>query len=536
MDLPALKDIDRELFYRKHEADSITGVLAEKIVWQNGKKEYGRTRISTIPKLRPLFDCHKDKWSDIELFLLRGGRGSGKSRGIGQLLVLIARSETTRILCTREIQNSIKDSVKKVIENWIHNMGFTDEFTITRESIVHKETGTDFIFMGMRAGTNDESIKGLEDVKYAWVEEAQTMSADSWALLDPTLRVDGRKIFFSYNPRTEHDVVDSIKKMRKAHLIHLNYTDNPFLTRTLYDQAIELKDTNYDHYLHIWEGQAMAEDSSSIILPYSHLTKCIDLHKTYGYGDGQMFAGFDIADGQYDHSDRNSFAARAAATVHRVEEWQIGQVYESVRKVHGWYYELGFSEVNYDAIGVGVAAKSEYARMEADEKEKDNGFTIPYAVNPFMGSMTPMGGDTIFVKHGANLITNAQYLKNVKTQLWWNARLRLQNSMKLLEGHKLDREGYFISFSSKIPNLDLLFSELSQATYKLDGGGRIIVDKAPGYREIHVDGKKKMIKSPNKADSTILSFGSDLEFGLRAHGEEHKKAEPVVIPEAGFSW
>lgn len=529
MNIPSAQDVDREIFYRKYEADSITGIMAEKYM-------HGDTRISIIPKLRPIFDCNTDKYSDVELFLLRGGRGSGKSRGVGQKLVLLARSEKTRILCTREIQNSIKDSVKKVIENWIYFMGFGPEFHITKDTIVHKETGTDFIFMGMRSGTNEQSIKSLEDVKYAWVEEAQTMSAESAEMLLPTVRVDGKKIFFTYNRRTEIDVVDGLQKKRKAMLIHLNYNENPFLTRTLYDDAIELKEMNYDRYLHIWEGQAMAEDSSSIVMPYSHLTKCVDLHLEHGYGDGRMFAGFDVADGQYDHSDKNSFAARAAATVHRVEEWQIGQVYQSVRKIHSWYYELGFGEVNFDAIGVGVGAKSEYARWEADEREKDPKFSIPYDVSPFQGSETPKGGDTIFVKHGSNIITNKQYLKNVKTQLWWNGRLRLQNSMKLLEGHKLDRPGYFLSFSSKIPGLDSLFSELSQATYKLDGGGRIMIDKAPGYKEIHVDGKKKMIKSPNKADSTLLSFGKDLEHGLRAHATDSTKKKIVEIPESKYSW
>jgi len=449
------------------------------------------------------------------------------------LLVLIARSETTRILCTREIQNSIEDSVKKVIEDWIKYLGFSDEFEITQKKIVHKTTGTDFVFIGMKTGTDNDSIKSKKGCKYIWVEEAQTMSQKSWDDLDPTIRIDGRKFFFSYNPRTEKDVVDSIKRSRKALLIHINYNDNPFLPKTLLDQANELKTWDYDSYLHIWEGQPMAEDASSIILPYSQLSKCRDLHKTHGFDEGLMFAGFDIADGQHDYHDKNSFASRAGATVHKVEEWQIKEVYESVRKVHGWYYETGFSEVNFDAVGVGVAAKSEYARLIREESVKDNGFKIPYDVVPFQGSMSPRGKDICFVKHGSNMITNGNYFKNVKTQLWWNLRLRLKNSMKLLEGHKLDREGYYLSFNSSIPNLDSLFSELSQATYKTDGGGRIMVDKAPGNKEISVDGKKKVIKSPNKADSCILSFAKDLEFGLRAHGDEvvEEEFEPVEITE-----
>ena len=523
--LPTLSAIDRELFYRRHENKTLTDAIALPF-------DYDGVRVSIAPKLRPLFEHNTDKWTDIEYFLLRGGRGSGKSETIGQLLVLIARSETTRILCTREIQNSIDDSVKKVLEEWIEFMGFSHEFEINAKTIKHKKTGTDFVFMGIKAGTDKDSIKSLKGIKYVWVEEAQTLSKNSWDKLDPTIRIDGRKFFFSYNPRTEHDVVDGIKSKRKAHLIHINYNENPFLPMTMLDQAKELKAMDFDSFLHIWEGRLMAEDASSIIMPYSQLSQCVDLHKKFGFSDGKMFGGFDIADGQHDFHDRNSFTARAGSTVHKVEEWQIGQVYQSVRKVHQFYYELGFSEVNFDAVGMGVAAKSEYARMENEDK-----IPVPYDVIPFQGGSSPLGKDTGFVKHGPNVITNGKFFKNVKAQLWWNGRLRLQNSMKLLAGHKIDRDGYYLSFSSEIKDLDMLFSELSQATYKTDSGGRIQVDKAPGIKEIQVDGKSKLIKSPNKADSTILSFARDLQFGLRAHGEEVELEEDIEFEyEMPDSW
>lgn len=280
----------------------------------------------------------------------------------------------------------------------------------------------------------------------------------------------------------------------------------------------------------------MAEDAASIILPYSQLTKCVDLHKLYGFDEGQMFAGLDIAVGQHDHHDKNSFAARAAATVHKVEEWRIGEPYESVRKVHGWYYEMGFSEVNFDAIGVGAAIKSEYARIKAEESKKEDGFKIPYDTIPVQGSMAPRGGDICFTKQGRNVILNKDYFKDVKSQLWWNLRLRLQNSMKLIEGKELDRQGYYLSFSSGISELDSLFSELSQATHKIDGGGRILVDKSPGIKEIRVEGRVKRVKSPNKADSTLLSFARDLEYGLRAHGDEEFIIEDELVIEPITEW
>jgi hypothetical protein len=271
----------------------------------------------------------------------------------------------------------------------------------------------------------------------------------------------------------------------------------------------------------------MAEDASSIILPYSWLSKCVDLHKTFGFGDGIMFAGFDIADGTTDNHDKNAFAVRSGACINDVHEWQIDQVYQSCSKIHKFYYQYGFGHVNFDATALGVAAKSEFARIEAEEGKK-----LPYDVIPFQGGMSPRGENTVYVKHGSNIVTNGAMFKNLKSQSWWNLRLRLENSMKLLKGQKLDREEYFLSFSSDIKDLDGLFSELSQATYKEDGSGRIIVDKCPGVKTIKVDGKSKEKRSPNRGDAVIYAFANDLKYGLRAYSEDVK---PVEKPRPNFS-
>ena len=520
-----IADIDRELFYREHEAPRPGFPASIKYTFKN-------VRISVIPKLLPILEDLNQNKHDIEYELLEGGRGGGKSEPIGQALVLIARTEKTRILCTREIQNSLKDSNKKVIEEWIDKLGFKSEFHITLESVVHKKTGTDFIFMGLKTGTDNDSMKSLKGVKYVWVEEAQTLSSDSWGKLNPTIRVNGRVFFFTYNPRSEKDTVNEIKNLRKARLTRLNYTDNPFLPEVLRDQALELKELDYDQYIHVWEGVPMAEDASSIILPYSWLSQCIDLHKQHGFSSGQMFAGFDIADGTTDSHDKNAFATRSGACLHFVDEWRTGEVYQSVSKIHQYYYQFGFSEINFDATALGVAAKSEFARIEAEEKKK-----LPYDVVPFQGGMSPRGNDTVFVRHAANTITNGQYFKNLKSQSWWNIRMRLENSIKLIKGHKIDRDGYYLSFSSDIKDLDGLFSELSQATYKIDSGGRVQVDKCPGIKMIRVDGKQKEKRSPNRADAVVYSIAHDLKFGLRAHGSEQIVSKKTTsLKPNQFSW
>lgn len=516
MGLPNVTDIERELLYRKYEEIS----FAEKFL-------YGKTRISVIPKLKYLFE--KDE-EGFEYELLEGGRGSGKSETIGQLLVLIAREEKTRILCTREIQLSIKDSVKKLIEEWVDRMGFREEFHITQDTIYHKRTGTDFIFMGLKAGTDSDSMKSLKGAKYCWIEEAQTLSEESWKKLDPTIRIDGRKFFFSFNPSSEKDTVNEIKLKKKARCTRINYNENPFLPKVLLDQALELKETNYDSYCHVWEGVPMAEDASSIVLQYSLLSKCVDLHKSFGFGDGLAFAGFDIADGVTDIHDKNSFASRTGCLTNFVDEWRIGQIYESVAKVHQNYYTFGFTEINFDATGMGAGAKSEFARVEAEENKK-----LPYDVIPFQGGSSPRGADTCYIKHGMNIITNGHFFKNLKAQSWWNLRLRLENSVKLLQGKKIDRDGYYLSFSSDIKDLTGLFSELSQATYKIDSGGRIQIDKCPGTKTIKVDGKNKEKRSPNRADAVVYSYANDFKYGLRAFGEEKIQSYTYTPPRSAWA-
>lgn len=523
-DIPSFQDVERERFYRRYESNSLVDVLAQKF-------HYHGLRISVIPKLKPLFT---DELTYYEYILLEGGRGSGKSETIALKLILISRQEKTRILCTREIQNSIKDSVKKVIEDWIYFLGIADEFHITRESITHKETGTDFVFKGLKAGTDNDTMKSLKGFKYVWVEEAQTLSLESEEKLDPTIRIDGRQIYFSYNLRTQQDTVNLIKFREKAHLIKINYDENPFLPKVLYDQALAMKVLNPNKYAHIWGGQPMPEDPSSIILPYEWLSKCVDLHlkdtpgKITDLENYKSSGGFDVADGITEKHDKNALVLRSGPVITHAEEWQINEVYQSVSRINGRHKALGFSKLYYDATALGTAAKSEFARLNQEDIEingLDGG--LPYQVYAFKGGMSPYGKDKVFTGQGKNKVTNGAQFKNAKAQIWWNLRLRLENSMRLLRGEKIDRNDYYLSFSSLIPNLDSIFMELAQATYEEDNSDKIVVDKAPGVYTVQIDGKDKKRRSPNLGDGCNMAFAGDLTNGIRAHQPGVRKAEVI---------
>ncbi|MGB4898644.1 MAG: PBSX family phage terminase large subunit, partial [Ignavibacteria bacterium] len=129
-----------------------------------------------------------------------GGRGSGKSYFFAELGVEVARRIKTVILCVREFQGSIADSVHKLLIETIERLGYYDEFDIQKQTIIHKGTGATFIFMGIR--NNPTKVKSVQGVGACWVEEAENVSADSWNILIPSIRGDkNAEIWVSFNPK-----------------------------------------------------------------------------------------------------------------------------------------------------------------------------------------------------------------------------------------------------------------------------------------------------------------------------------------------
>lgn len=147
-----------------------------------------------------------------------GGRGAGKSEGFAEALVLLSRTKKLRILCGREFQNSIDESVKQTIEQWITQLGYDDEFVITNKHIRHKLTGSLFIFMGLRY--NIQKVKSLGRIDICWIEEADKTSKNTLDKLVPTIRGrskfeedrggpfgKGPEIWVSFNPDLDEDEV-----------------------------------------------------------------------------------------------------------------------------------------------------------------------------------------------------------------------------------------------------------------------------------------------------------------------------------------
>ncbi|MDT3544908.1 PBSX family phage terminase large subunit [Cronobacter sakazakii] len=205
-------------------------------------------KLSFAPKFKPLF-------KPIRYKVFRGGRGGAKSWGIARALVIMAASKKLRILCTREVQNSIKDSVHKLLKDQIEMLGLNQWFRITNEMIT-SACGSEFLFKGLRF--DPLGIKSTEGVDICWVEEAQSVSADSWDILIPTIRKEGSEIWVSFNPGEETDPTYQrfvVNPPDNCVTVEVNYYDNPYLPDTLRKEMEYCKRIDYEAYEHIWLGK-----------------------------------------------------------------------------------------------------------------------------------------------------------------------------------------------------------------------------------------------------------------------------------------
>lgn len=184
-----------------------------------------------------------------------GGRGTGKSHSFAAALVLMAASKPIRVLCGREIQKSIKDSVKRLIDDKIAEYKLNKFFTST-ETEIRGANGSLFLFAGIK--TNPESIKSMEGIDICWIEEASTISLRSLEFLVPTIRKEGSEIWFTWNPENELDPVDIMFRGKtppnNSIVQEVKWYDNPWFPEVLKEEMEFDRMNNPEKYMHVWEG------------------------------------------------------------------------------------------------------------------------------------------------------------------------------------------------------------------------------------------------------------------------------------------
>lgn len=187
----------------------------------------------------------------------RGGRGSGKSWGFARALILRCAQKQTRVLCTREIQKSIQQSVHQLLADQIEAMGLAGVFEVLQNEI-RGPHGSQIFFSGL-SDVTATALKSFEGVDICWCEEAKTISAKSWNTLVPTIRKEGSEIWVTYNPELESDPTHAMfvtNPPPDCVSVEMNWNDNPYFPKVLEAERLHaLATMRPEDYRHTWEGQ-----------------------------------------------------------------------------------------------------------------------------------------------------------------------------------------------------------------------------------------------------------------------------------------
>jgi phage terminase large subunit len=192
---------------------------------------------------------------DYRYRVLYGGRGGAKSWAVAIALLLLGVQKPIRVLCAREFQNSMRDSVQKLLADQINAIPYLSAFYTMQNNVIKGLNGTEFAFEGLRY--NVTKIKSFEGVDICWIEEAQTVSKTSWEVLIPTIRKPGSEIWLTFNPDLDTD--ETYKRFvltppTNSIVKKVGWQDNPWFPDVLHQEMLDLKARDADSYLHVWEG------------------------------------------------------------------------------------------------------------------------------------------------------------------------------------------------------------------------------------------------------------------------------------------
>jgi phage terminase large subunit len=201
--------------------------------------------------------------------VLEGGRGGMKSWGAARALLILSLQKKLRILCTREFMSSLEDSVYKLLKDQIVAMNLAPWF-ITTKAGIHVANGSEFMFVGLADMTQRlrrTKIKSYEGVDICWVEEAETITDESWSLLIPTIRKAGSEIWIVYNPNLSTDA--TYKRFHESPppgtvLVDMNWRDNLWISRELVDEKDHLFTVDPEAAAHVWDGELRKHAEAAI--------------------------------------------------------------------------------------------------------------------------------------------------------------------------------------------------------------------------------------------------------------------------------
>ena len=195
-----------------------------------------------------------------------GGRGAGKSYSFAEMLLIKGAEKKLRILCVREYQNSIQESVLAQLKAVLVDLPWLKPFYIIGQNYIRGVRGTEFLFKGLHHSIVE--IKSLTGVDICWIEEAETVSKQSWYILPPTIRKDGSEIWVSWNP-CNIDAPTNVRFIEQQRdntkIVRLNWRDNPWFSETQNQTRLEDLENDIDLYQHVWEGEYLTKSDALVL-------------------------------------------------------------------------------------------------------------------------------------------------------------------------------------------------------------------------------------------------------------------------------
>lgn len=449
-------------------------------------------KIQLPRKLEPLL--HSDK----RLNIIIGGRSSAKSESVARILLMKAQTEAADVLCGREFQNSIDDSVHKLLKTLINNVPVPG-FNVTEKKI-DCLTGGGFRFRGF--ARNSEAVKSAQDFKYSWIEEAQSLSQQSIDDLLPTIRAKGSQLFFTANPQSSADpfskrfILPFLRQVKEhgwyaddMHLIILaNWRDNPWHGELEQQRIWDYRNQSRAKYDHIWEGEFNDSVEDPLIMA-EWFDACIDAHKTLGFEPvGIRFASHDPSD---NGPDAKGFAFRHGSVLLDLREKISGDIIEGCDWATGLAINHQSDAFVWDCDGMGVGLKGQVAQS-LDGKRM--------LISMFKGSEGVDRPDAIYQPVDQPIqgqVTNKDAIRNKRAQYYLELRRRIYRTYQAIKGvyHNPDN---LISFDSSIKILPKLRSELCRMPVKPNRNGLLEL-----YTKDEMKVKFKF-ESPNLADSLMM--------------------------------
>ena len=423
-----------------------------------------------------------------------GGRGSGKSMTVAMMCIIEA-VQGKRILCCREFQNSIQESVHSLVANLIEQTG-VQGFTVTRDRISHS-SGGEFVFRGL--SRNIESVKSLFGVDVCWIEEAQTISEESLRVLTPTIREAGSYFLMCANPRSQADpFTETFLKGRESILrsegvfedelhtiVRANYDVNPFFPAELeLERRRDQKSLPPAVYEHVWNGETLDTVENSLILT-EWFDAALEIGERIKYRDsGSRVCGHDVADSG---RDAKAVVVRHGARVLDMGLKHDGTASDGIDWAFDYVNRYHCDSFVYDQDGIGLGLAREVERGLGNRN---------IAISPFRGGESPRDPDAYYDGHRKN--RDAFY--NRRAQAFWDVRERFWKTYQALEGEFHDPDE-LVFLDPDHPLISQLRSELCRLPLKPHAGGKIQL-----MPKTEMAKPPLSLPSPNLADAFAYAF------------------------------